>query len=124
MNPLHTTCDACGQACTTDGHGGCGYGTTADGQRHCYACCAADDAAQMTQTGRATLYLTGRQGEPREVTNWPGSLRFKARYVRVGRHNIARTQTSFEFTGPDGARWTGRQYGDNSQIATCRRAKA
>lgn len=96
-----------------------GYGTDRDGKTHCYACCAETDRKAMIETGRATLYLTGK-----ELTNWPGSLRFPAGYVRKGRHNIARVRYDAWFTGPDGKPWHAVQYGDSTQIAHCKRVKA
>jgi hypothetical protein len=88
-----------------------GYGVDREtGAKACHECCAVADREAMTQTGRATMYLT-KDG----VTNWPGSLRFPVRQMRVGRHNIARVRYDFRFTGPDGAEWAGVQYGDNTQ---------
>ena len=103
-----------------------GYGVDAEGNRHCYACCAELDRANMLGTGRATLYLTTKAESASygsaKVTNWPGSLEFSGRYS-VGRHNIARKRYDVVFIGPDGAIWTGTQYGDNTQICHCRRTK-
>lgn len=108
-----------------------GYGMDADGNRYCYACCSDRERAAMVQTGRATLYLTIDTRTDHEtghrttwgyaVTDWHGTLRFPALYVRTGRHNMAGTRRDFEFAGPDGFRWVGVQYGENSDIAHCRR---
>ena len=95
-----------------------GYGEDDAGKRHCYACCAEHDKAQMIQNGHATLYLTDNG-----VTNWPGSLRFNFGTVRVGRHNIAGKRYDVWFTGPDNATWHGVQYGDMTQICHCKRIK-
>jgi hypothetical protein len=109
-----------------------GYVRGADGRTYCYDCCADRERAAMIETGRATLYLTidtqttgagQRITRGYVVTDWPGRLRFPARYVRTGRHNIARVRRDFDFTGPDGFRWVGVQYGDNTEIAHCRRTK-
>jgi hypothetical protein len=58
---------------TLGGH----YGTDSNGKRHCYACCAELDKADMRATGRATLYLTfSPKDSPTpgySVCNWPGS---------------------------------------------------
>src|SRR3990167_8673081 len=97
-----------------------GYGTDKDGKKHCYACCADNDRKAMIADGRATLYLIGKPGE-HEITNWPGSLRFNPFRVRKGRHNMARTRYDAWFTGPDGKKWHGVQYGENTQIAHCKR---
>jgi hypothetical protein len=98
-----------------------GYGTTRDGKKRCYACCAAADRAAMEKTGRAVLYLSkGVDGYT--VGNWPGSLKLRAS-VRTGRHNIAgkRYDAWFSFGG---ARWHGVTYGDNTQLCHCRRLKS
>lgn len=121
-----------------------GYGVDASGARHCYACCAERDKADMTRTGRATLYLSSEpyrglgcvdwanladvQGPADDrrawkITNWPGSLTFRPHYVKRGRHNIARTRYDAWFTGPDGKPWHGVQYGDMTQVIHCRRIK-
>lgn len=102
---------------------GTGYGRDSiTGETRCYQCCANLERARMIETGKATLYLTG-ETYTYEVTDWPGLLRFEARYVRSGRHNIAGTRLDFEFTGPDGFRWVGVQYGEGTQIAHCKRTK-
>lgn len=108
----------CGHTPSPHGNITTGYGTTRDGRRECYDCCAARERAAMIATGRATLYLTGDA-----VTDWPGKLRFPVGHVRKGRHNMARVRYDFRFSGPDGATWSGVQYGDNTQIAHCRRVK-
>lgn len=95
-----------------------GYGVDSEGRKHCYACCAERDKAEMIKTGRATLYLSGK-----EVSNWPESLKFRVNYVRKGRHNMARVRYDVRFIGPDGKPWHGVQYGDNTQIVHCRRIK-
>lgn len=95
-----------------------GYGVAPDGRKACYQCCANSDRADMIATGRACLYLSDGK-----VTNWPGSLSFAVGPVRTGRHNMARRRYDFDFVGPDGARWHGTQYGDNTQVAHCRRLK-
>lgn len=99
-----------------------GYGIDADGKRHCYACCAVRDRAQMEEAGKATLYLVEERGKRPEITNWPGSLRFPAGPVRKGRHNIAGTRYDTWFDGPGGT-WHAVQYGENTQIAHCKRVK-
>jgi hypothetical protein len=99
----------------------------------CYQCCGEMDVNDMRTSGRALLYLTQEWcavyadvGPARSrcnyVSNWPGTLKMRA-YVRKGRHNIARTRYDAWFTGPDGAKWHGVQYGENTQVVRCRRLK-
>lgn len=113
----------CGHVPTPDAHGiGTGYGRdAADGRTYCYACCADRERARMVESGRATLYLSTAT---REITDWPGMLRFRALSIRKGRHNIARTRYDVGFVGPDGQPWHGVQYGDNTEIIHCKRVKA
>lgn len=83
------------------------------------------DRAQLdayAQKGRGIFYLTKQDGE-HTVTTWAGTWKRRALHVSKGRHNIARTQYTVTFTGPDGKPWTGRQYGENTQILRARRMK-
>ncbi len=116
--------------CTT------GYGTDAQGKRHCYECCANNDIDAMIRDGRATLYLTGGIGVtsdgkrevsakkyPGTISNWPGSLKFNLFHIRLGYHNIVRWRYDVWFNGPDGFKWHGVTYGDNTQLCHCKRTK-
>ncbi len=96
-----------------------GYGVAPNGKKHCYDCCATRESARMIETGRGTLYHTGGA-----LTDWPGKLRFPVSYVSRGRHNMARYRYDGRFIGPDGAMWSFTRYGDNTQIAHCRRLKS
>ena len=99
-----------------------GYGENAAGKKACYACCAAEDQKRMRETGRATLYLSKGADGKYTVGNWPGSLKLGVYGMTRGRHNIARVRYDFGFTF-EGQPWRGTQYGDNTQIAHCRRVK-
>ena len=137
-------CSVCGKDKPVQTAGGTGYGYDDQERIICYECCADQDRTTMIQTGRITLYLTcepaskmlhngrpftaatlshgpGRKAAG-ELTNWPGTLRFKCG-TRVGRHNIAGVRYDVWFTGPDGYEWHGVQYGDNTQICRCKRTK-
>ena len=119
------TCSQCGETKTYDGIG-TGYGKNKAGEKICYECCAIADRADMIATGKATLYLATKAEHSTYgraiVSNWPGTLQFSGRYS-VGRHNIARKRYDVAFRGPDGFMWSGRKYGDNTQICHCRRTK-
>lgn len=97
---------------------GTGYAYDAGGRLICYACCASDDEARMRREGRIMLYL----GEGRSISNWPGTLKFKAYSLKTGRHNIARSRVDVWFKH-EGRDWHGVQYGDNTQVLHCRRLK-
>jgi len=99
-----------------------GYGIDLQGRKICYGCCAENDRAQMRKTGKACLYLTRNKVGAHELSNWPGSLKIPVLFVRKGRHNIAKVRYDFEFRF-EGLRWIGTVYGDNTQIAHCRRLK-
>ena len=118
-----------------------GYGEDDSGKTYCYACCADRDREAMVKNGRITLYLSfnpdNQRGEIQkpgyrpcgsrhvdtwQVSNWPGSLKFNA-YVTIGRHNIDGKRYDAYFNGPDGFRWHGVQYGDNTQLIHCKRTK-
>jgi len=109
---------------------GTGYAQTRDGKTICYACCGKRDRQTMIDTGHSRnlpLYLVTKPdsaGTPIwEVTNWPGSLRFRVSGMRKGKHNIARTRYDIWFNGPDGFEWHGVQIGEWTQIVNCRRTK-
>lgn len=116
-----------------ESQGPTGYGIdSATGATFCYACAADRDRADMIASGRATLYMV--QANPNlpyravgpftqmvKVTNWPGSLEFMCGSLRVSRHNIAGKRYDAWFIGPDGWEWHAVTYGDNTQIAHCRR---
>ena len=91
-----------------------GYGTTEDGKRHCYDCCAASERARMVETGKATLYLNSGK-----ITDWPGKLTFPV-IGRVSRswHNFAGRdgRRDVDFVGPDGFIWHGTNIGDNDVL--------
>ena len=117
--PFH--CDTCGlDAYAPAGSLGTGYGVDDKGRKCCYQCCAKVDADYMREHGRMTLYLDASK---RKVSNWPGSLAFTTGAVRKGRHNIAGVQYDTWFMGPDNTSWHAVQYGDNTQIAHCKRVK-
>jgi hypothetical protein len=132
-------CADCGKVAELGAHDGCGTGYGYDAQNRviCYACCGARDLAAMLETGRACLYLTCDAPTPRQrphagsfdyapyrLTNWPGTLEFKARGARIGRHNFAGRRYDVWFKGPDGHEWHGVTYGDNTQICHVRRTKS
>ena len=105
-----TTLD-CGHAAPVfeAGHvGGTGYATLRvhnGAERHiCYACSAECDKYRMNRGETVTLYLSNG-----EVTNWPGSLRFKAfnvtRSTMYGFGGSYPRETA-RFRGPDGCLWT------------------
>lgn len=90
----------------------------------CYPCCGENEARNMRETGRAMLYLTHEDGEPRVyyASNWPGSLKIRiSGAVRHSHNNFGAQRVDVWFTF-DGARWHGVNLGDN-QILRCRRLK-
>ncbi len=101
-----------------------GYGVDpVTGARSCYDCCSAKERESLIREGKGVLYLVASKTRlgGYEVTDWPGTLRFPVTARWQGRHNIARTVDYVRFKGPDGKDWSGRQYGDNSQICHVRR---
>lgn len=78
-------CSACHSTKPVAITGGTGYATKSNGEKVCYKCCAIEDIRYMNDNGRTTLYYDGRK-----ITNWPGSLEFRAIRYKEGKHNIAR----------------------------------
>lgn len=118
-------CGDCHQIKPVQTDGGTGYATGPTDKPHaliCYACCATRDCAEMRERGIATLYFTIANDGRKEITNWPGTLRFQVTYAAKFRHPFSKCGAwRGEFTGPDGKLWRFRNIGDN-QIAHCRRA--
>lgn len=118
-------CFDCGaEIVPSGGITGCGlFRETVDGaeveRSVCFPCCGKRDEKWMRENDRMTLYYTGDG----RIINWPGSLEFKERDMKVSRHNIARVRYSVWFNGPDGSPWYGVQYGDNTQLLHCRKLK-
>ena len=116
-----------------------GYGYNRQHEPICFACCGELDRADMIETGKATLYLTigpGWQGcgnvgpintDYGHISNWPGTLRFPLYHSpKVGKHNLAGKRYDVWFKVQNNGKaeqWHGVQYGDNTQIAHCRRVK-
>lgn len=104
--------------------GGSGYGLDPQtSAKVCYACCGLRDRESMIKHGDATLYLVRSDNGQWKITNWPASLSFPCGSPRKGRHNIAGSRYDAWFAGPDGFIWHAVNYGENSQIARCRRTK-
>ena len=106
-----------------------GYGVDSAGNKVCFDCCGKRDRAAMIETGRAVLYLTVAGLSAAAplwpvVTNWPGTLKIQVESRSKGRHNLAGCRTDVWFNGPDGCKWHGVTYGDNTQICHCRRLKS
>ena len=124
----------CGHSVDTSKHSiSVGYATDASGKTYCYDCCAAQDRDEMQRAGKITLYLSfDDNSRPSDIgryfhgnhklTNWPGSLQIPIRCVKRGDHNMAGCRYDFWFTFK-GREWHGVQYGDNTQLAHCRRLK-
>ncbi len=110
----------CGHEPTPDSGCGMGYGTSDDGKRSCYPCCADHERQSMTNTGLAVLYLSS---DGKHVTDWPGVLRFPAHGLRKTRIGFCLDGRICYFTGPDGANWSARGPG-LGMYARCRRLKS
>jgi hypothetical protein len=98
-----------------------GYGTTQDGKKHCYACCAEMDREKMRNKGKIMLYLTQGTDNMGYVSNWTNTIKLRCN-IKEGKHNIARKRYDvwFRFEGDS---WHGIQYGDNTELCHCKRVK-
>lgn len=96
-----------------------GYGFDRNKKTYCYDCCAKHEAQAMRDTKQAVLYLVNND---KEVTDWPGHLRFNVTYKSSGKHNfgIKRIDLWFNFNGYV---WHGVHYGDNSDLVYCKQTK-
>ena len=121
MKTSRFTCARCGPTTVRHHDISTGYAVDGRGRKICFPCCADVDRAFMDRHGRIALYLTMQERDRGEVTNWPGTLRFVAYFVREGRHNLAGIRRDAWFTDHRGHRWHGVQYGRWSQILHARR---
>ena len=125
MHRHEFTCDECGQHIVHKSDLTTGYAIDGQNRKICYECSADIDRQSMVETGHSRhlpLYLTISDGK-HEVTNWPGTLRFRATHHRTGRHNLGGTRTDVWFVGPDGYIWHGVQISEQSQVCHCKRTK-
>lgn len=122
---MEKKCSDCGAVCVNSGIG-TGYATVGiGGPVVCYECCGKRDRASMIADGhskRLPLYLTG-ENHNMEVTNWPGTLRFRVMGYTVSRNNWGHRITRIWFNGPDGHVWYGFQVGDGNTVAHCKRTR-
>ena len=113
MRQSYFVCCKCHEAidCTPEGYFTPGYGSNRDGsEKTCYACIAKDEAAEMLATGKGFLYINEKT---REVSNWPGSLKFHVNRISRSFHNFAGKdgRVDFWFRGL-GRDWHGVCIGD------------
>lgn len=122
---LPLACSVCGQHCKrAAGSITTGYGINEKGERVCFACCAVADREFMVKNGNYSgLYLTP-DGNGWSVSNWPGSLKFRAFGTRHSWHNFAgkNGRTDAWFNGPDGHVWHVVRIG-NMDLCRARRTK-
>ena len=125
-------CDQCGETKShPDDSISTGYAKNDKGQKICFACCAGIDRQSMIDHGHSKhlpLYFTpavsaNGHTTPAMVHNWPGTLSFRVRYTRKGKHNMAGTRLDVWFNGPDGFIWHGTQYGEWTDIIHSKRTK-
>lgn len=118
------TCDQCGEHKEHKSEFSTGYGKNDAGQKICFACCGVNDRRDLLALpigGKTWLYLSYNDGKY-YVSNWPGTLKIPVRYMREGRHNIARKRYDVWFS-LDGLQFHGVQYGDNTQVLHIKRIK-
>ena len=118
------TCSRCNKEIqnTTQDQLGTGYGLDMDDNKICYTCCAMLDREHMGTHNKIVLYLS-KEKFNWEVTNWPGTLKFKVHSLKSGRHNIARTRIDVWFTDHNNREWWGVQYGENTMLVHCKKLK-
>jgi hypothetical protein len=138
-------CDCCKQDIKREEKScGTGYGVYEAPEKKkklCYECCAAIDIGRLLKTGKGIMYLCISDEDEKIIrgmrrifgaiqltpsstfiTNWPGSLKCKAHYLKKGRHNIAgnRYDVWFVYAGQN---FHGVTYGDMTQICHVKRIK-
>lgn len=126
-------CTRCKQVIPPSPHGFTnGYGENDKGEKFCYPCCAELDKEHMTTGGKIVLYLVWNNLTDQnelgrsewEVTNWPGSLRFRA-WVKIAKSRRAIWSRRIDAWFYDMNRnlWYGRLQDQYGQAVIFRRLK-
>jgi len=120
-------CSRCGQEAQPTSKINTGYGWYKD-QAYCFACCADLDRQAMQEAGRYTLYLTRKDNDGWYVTNWPGTLCFKAsvtvhKYGHFSPFAGYMERRDCWFADDNGRLWHGRSIGDWTELVHCKRLK-
>jgi len=122
MPTIEFTCSVCKVEHIHNQKFTAGYARNDKGEKVCYTCCGIIDKEYMEKHGRIDLYLTQTDGKY-FVSNWPGTFKIPVIGLRKGCHNIAGSRYDFQFKDHKGKLWYGVNYGENSEIARCRRYK-
>lgn len=110
-------CHACADAIVLDcGHAPSphepfttGYGRTADGKTHCYACCHAHDVAQLRDTSKP--FVAYISGDGKSVTNWPGAPLMRIYSHHEGRAGFGGRMHYWRAVDVHGRHWHGKNSG-------------
>lgn len=112
-------CQDCHKELPVNKSGGTGYALYGE-KKICYSCAKDRELKAISKVapgGKYDFYYShGR------VTNWTGTIVFRATGSRVGRHNMAGTRTDVWFVDHLGREWHGTNIGDND-ILRARRLK-
>lgn len=121
-------CSRCGENIIAKTDFTPGYGRI--GKAHkiiCYGCCADLDKKHMKKEGRIALYLTKDKHGRWTLSNWPGTLVFRATGEYLTDHYIPNAgwvkKHHVWFTDESGNHWYGYQIGSMTEICHCRRLK-
>lgn len=137
-------CDRCGVTFQsyTPGSSVSNFAYTRDNRMVCVKCCAELEKAYMRThdkivlyfqsfqhryqtdyTRKNKIYIIGGHGDVMgELTDAMGNKIVDLYYIDRGKHNIAGRRYDFRFMF-EGRTWHGTVYGDNSDLAYCRRLK-
>ena len=128
--PTHFKCSQCGEIKYVIDSEGCGtgYACNEDKSLICYNCCGENDKKEMLEKGKITLYISGPSQEGSlspyyKISNWPGTLSFKAPGFHIFKNNWGYKCIDAWFKGPDGFIWYGRHTGKSHGLINVRRTK-
>ncbi len=116
------TCNVCKLTKSHTSDSTTGYGVDKDNNKVCFQCCGDQDKKDMIKHGNAMLYMTKKDGKY-IITNWLNTLKFECPVYWANGHNWGLTRHNVRFKGPDNKIWYGVTFGDNTQIAHCKRTK-
>ncbi len=126
-------CSNCSKQIPEQPKGSCttGYGKDQYDNVYCYECCLEHELKEMRETGKTMLYLNHKKlvenpEFPRSfyytVTNWTGLFERRIYKIRESKTNWGLTRKDFWFDF-EGFEWWGKQIGEMSEIAYCKRTK-
>jgi len=99
----------CGHVASPHSEYTTGYGVDSSGKKHCYACCHAQDLAQLKDTTKP--FFAYVNGDGKSITNWPGSTLMRITSESTGRGGFGGRMYYYRAIDANGQQWHGKNAG-------------